>query len=171
MVCNLNCGHNRTVLEISATDIAPESANVSATFAYSSLQYKGFQCNRSCNQNCNWKLCSKIPKPNKRYILHHVCPSFWTWNNTVLQDVVNDRITYCLKHVAGDADECSVCAGTGKCILHQWFVKLNCFGAIPTWLMKPNPKAQEIYINFVASVSKPMISRCRWILVDILFFE
>ncbi|XP_004489242.1 sirohydrochlorin ferrochelatase, chloroplastic [Cicer arietinum] len=37
----------------------------------------------------------------------------------LLVDVVNDRITYCLKHVAGDADECSVCAGTGKCILHQ----------------------------------------------------
>ncbi|CAJ2665334.1 sirohydrochlorin ferrochelatase, chloroplastic isoform X1 [Trifolium pratense] len=37
----------------------------------------------------------------------------------LLVDVVNDRINYCLKHVAGDADECSVCAGTGKCILHQ----------------------------------------------------
>jgi len=37
----------------------------------------------------------------------------------VLQDVVNDRINYCLMHVAGDADECSVCAGTGKCILRQ----------------------------------------------------
>ncbi|KAK2368857.1 sirohydrochlorin ferrochelatase, chloroplastic [Trifolium repens] len=37
----------------------------------------------------------------------------------LLVDVVNDRINYCLKHVAGDEDECSVCAGTGKCILHQ----------------------------------------------------
>ncbi|MCI19490.1 sirohydrochlorin ferrochelatase, partial [Trifolium medium] len=34
-------------------------------------------------------------------------------------DVVDDRINCCLKHVAGDADECLVCAGTGKCILHQ----------------------------------------------------
>ncbi|KAI5447540.1 hypothetical protein KIW84_015117 [Lathyrus oleraceus] len=37
----------------------------------------------------------------------------------LLVDVVNDRINYCLKHVAGEADECSVCAGTGKCILNQ----------------------------------------------------
>lgn len=37
----------------------------------------------------------------------------------LLVDVVNDRINYCLKHVTGDADECSVCAGTGKCILRQ----------------------------------------------------
>ncbi|WJX68272.1 sirohydrochlorin ferrochelatase [Trifolium repens] len=37
----------------------------------------------------------------------------------LLVDVVNDRINYCLKHVSGDEDECSVCAGTGKCILHQ----------------------------------------------------
>lgn len=39
-------------------------------------------------------------------------------NNLVLQDVVNDRIEHCLKHVAGDVDECLVCAGTGKCRLH-----------------------------------------------------
>jgi len=37
----------------------------------------------------------------------------------VLQDIVNDRINGCLKHGAGDAEECSVCAGTGKCILNQ----------------------------------------------------
>ncbi|KAL2335719.1 hypothetical protein Fmac_016932 [Flemingia macrophylla] len=36
----------------------------------------------------------------------------------LLVDVVNDRIKHCLKHVAGDADECSVCAGTGKCRLY-----------------------------------------------------
>lgn len=36
----------------------------------------------------------------------------------LLVDVVNDRIEHCLKHVAGDADECLVCAGTGKCRLH-----------------------------------------------------
>ncbi|GFQ05391.1 sirohydrochlorin ferrochelatase [Phtheirospermum japonicum] len=35
----------------------------------------------------------------------------------LLVDVVNDRITYCLSHVAGKQDECSVCAGTGKCRL------------------------------------------------------
>ncbi|KAI8539782.1 hypothetical protein RHMOL_Rhmol09G0209500 [Rhododendron molle] len=36
----------------------------------------------------------------------------------VLQDVVNDRIKHCLSHVAGIAEECSVCAGTGKCRLY-----------------------------------------------------
>ncbi|KAK7300757.1 hypothetical protein RJT34_11607 [Clitoria ternatea] len=36
----------------------------------------------------------------------------------LLVDVVNDRIKHCLKHVAGDANECSVCAGTGKCRLY-----------------------------------------------------
>ncbi|KAK7266486.1 hypothetical protein RIF29_19130 [Crotalaria pallida] len=36
----------------------------------------------------------------------------------LLVDVMDDRIKYCLNHVAGDADECSVCAGTGKCRLH-----------------------------------------------------
>ncbi|TKY50453.1 Sirohydrochlorin ferrochelatase [Spatholobus suberectus] len=36
----------------------------------------------------------------------------------LLVDVVNGRIKHCLKHVAGDADECSVCAGTGKCRLY-----------------------------------------------------
>ncbi|XP_057769291.1 sirohydrochlorin ferrochelatase, chloroplastic isoform X1 [Salvia miltiorrhiza] len=37
----------------------------------------------------------------------------------LLVDVVNDRITYCLSHVAGEKDECSVCAGTGKCRLYN----------------------------------------------------
>ncbi|KAE9451364.1 hypothetical protein C3L33_16774, partial [Rhododendron williamsianum] len=36
----------------------------------------------------------------------------------VLQDVVNDRIKHCLSHVAGIEEECSVCAGTGKCRLY-----------------------------------------------------
>lgn len=36
-----------------------------------------------------------------------------------LVDVVNDRITYCLSHVAGEVNECSVCAGTGKCQLYS----------------------------------------------------
>ncbi|KAJ4831501.1 hypothetical protein Tsubulata_004733 [Turnera subulata] len=36
----------------------------------------------------------------------------------LLVDVVNDRIKYCLSHVAGDAEECAVCAGTGKCKLY-----------------------------------------------------
>ncbi|KAJ4841172.1 hypothetical protein Tsubulata_051119, partial [Turnera subulata] len=35
-----------------------------------------------------------------------------------LVDVVNDRIKYCLSHVAGDAEECAVCAGTDKCKLY-----------------------------------------------------
>ncbi|XP_047962662.1 sirohydrochlorin ferrochelatase, chloroplastic isoform X2 [Salvia hispanica] len=37
----------------------------------------------------------------------------------LLVDVVNDRITYCLNHVAGEKEECSVCAGTGKCRLYN----------------------------------------------------
>lgn len=36
----------------------------------------------------------------------------------LLVDVVNDRIKHCLSHVAGIAEECSVCAGTGKCQLY-----------------------------------------------------
>ncbi|OIW06658.1 hypothetical protein TanjilG_04052 [Lupinus angustifolius] len=36
----------------------------------------------------------------------------------LLVDVMDDRINHCLKHVAGDVDECSVCAGTGKCRLY-----------------------------------------------------
>lgn len=35
-----------------------------------------------------------------------------------MQDILNDRIKHCLSHVAGNADECSVCAGTGKCRLY-----------------------------------------------------
>ncbi|XP_072960107.1 sirohydrochlorin ferrochelatase, chloroplastic isoform X1 [Typha angustifolia] len=36
----------------------------------------------------------------------------------LMVDVMNDRIKHCLSHVAGDANECSVCAGTGKCRLY-----------------------------------------------------
>lgn len=36
----------------------------------------------------------------------------------LLVDVVNDRIKYCLNHVAGDADECAACVGTGICKLY-----------------------------------------------------
>lgn len=39
---------------------------------------------------------------------------------------MNDRIKHCLTHVAGDADECSVCAGTGKCRLYQpWQIHIK----------------------------------------------
>ncbi|MCL7029687.1 hypothetical protein MKW94_003639 [Papaver nudicaule] len=34
-------------------------------------------------------------------------------------DVVNDRIKHCISHVAGDAEECAVCVGTGKCRLYH----------------------------------------------------
>lgn len=37
----------------------------------------------------------------------------------LMVDVMNDRIKYCLRHVAGDVDECTVCAGTGKCRLYS----------------------------------------------------
>lgn len=47
----------------------------------------------------------------------------WNWSCLfkfffLLQDVMNDRIQQCLMHVSGDADECSVCAGTGRCRLY-----------------------------------------------------
>ncbi|XP_026405083.1 sirohydrochlorin ferrochelatase, chloroplastic-like [Papaver somniferum] len=34
-------------------------------------------------------------------------------------EVVNDRIKHCISHVAGDAEECAVCVGTGKCRLYH----------------------------------------------------
>ncbi|RLN08549.1 sirohydrochlorin ferrochelatase [Panicum miliaceum] len=37
----------------------------------------------------------------------------------LMVDIMNDRIKYCLQHVAGDVDECTVCAGTGKCRLYS----------------------------------------------------
>ncbi|KAL6640162.1 hypothetical protein ACP70R_015548 [Stipagrostis hirtigluma subsp. patula] len=37
----------------------------------------------------------------------------------LMVDIMNDRIKYCLRHVAGDADECTICAGTGKCRLYS----------------------------------------------------
>ncbi|XP_010530527.1 PREDICTED: sirohydrochlorin ferrochelatase, chloroplastic-like isoform X3 [Tarenaya hassleriana] len=39
--------------------------------------------------------------------------------HNLLVDVVNDRIKHCLGHAQGDADECEVCAGTGKCKLYN----------------------------------------------------
>ncbi|CAL1394333.1 unnamed protein product [Linum trigynum] len=33
----------------------------------------------------------------------------------LLVDVVNDRINYCLSHLAGDVKECDVCVDTNKC--------------------------------------------------------
>ncbi|XP_028554897.1 sirohydrochlorin ferrochelatase, chloroplastic [Dendrobium catenatum] len=36
----------------------------------------------------------------------------------LMVDVMNDRIKHCLSHVAGKADECSMCAGTGRCHLY-----------------------------------------------------
>ncbi|KAL5579601.1 hypothetical protein UlMin_012043 [Ulmus minor] len=36
----------------------------------------------------------------------------------LLVEVVDDRINYCLSHVAGDADECAVYAETGKCRIY-----------------------------------------------------
>lgn len=39
-------------------------------------------------------------------------------HHELLVDVVDDIIHHCISHVAGDADECSVCAGTGKCQLY-----------------------------------------------------
>ncbi|XP_020576407.1 sirohydrochlorin ferrochelatase, chloroplastic isoform X2 [Phalaenopsis equestris] len=36
----------------------------------------------------------------------------------LMVDVMNERIQRCLSHVAGKADECSMCAGTGRCHLY-----------------------------------------------------
>ena len=33
----------------------------------------------------------------------------------LLGDIVEQRIEHCLAHVAGEAPECDVCAGTGRC--------------------------------------------------------
>ncbi len=33
--------------------------------------------------------------------------------------VVESRVAHCLAHVAGQADECEVCAGTGRCALRH----------------------------------------------------
>lgn len=35
----------------------------------------------------------------------------------LLKTIVDQRIRHCLAHVAGEADECEVCAGTGRCRL------------------------------------------------------
>lgn len=32
--------------------------------------------------------------------------------------VIASRIDYCLAHAAGAAEECDVCAGTGRCVMH-----------------------------------------------------
>lgn len=33
--------------------------------------------------------------------------------------VVQSRVAHCLAHVAGQADECEVCAGTGRCMVRS----------------------------------------------------
>jgi len=35
----------------------------------------------------------------------------------MMLDVIGSRIDYCLRHVAGRADECESCAGTGRCVM------------------------------------------------------
>ncbi len=35
----------------------------------------------------------------------------------LMAEIMDERIKHCLAHVAGEADECPVCAGTGKCKL------------------------------------------------------
>ena len=37
--------------------------------------------------------------------------------HVLMAEVMNSRIQHCLNHVEGRADECPVCAGTGKCRL------------------------------------------------------
>ena len=33
-------------------------------------------------------------------------------------ELIGTRIDHCLKHAAGEAEECNVCAGTGRCMMH-----------------------------------------------------
>ena len=35
----------------------------------------------------------------------------------MLAEVISSRVSHCLSHVAGEAEECDVCAGTGRCTL------------------------------------------------------
>lgn len=37
--------------------------------------------------------------------------------HTDMARIMNDRITHCLAHTSGQAEECEVCAGTGKCVM------------------------------------------------------
>ncbi|XP_071692465.1 sirohydrochlorin ferrochelatase, chloroplastic [Rutidosis leptorrhynchoides] len=43
--------------------------------------------------------------------------------HSLLVDVMDDRIKHCLSHVVGDADECEVCVGTGKCQVYKFVNK------------------------------------------------
>ena len=33
--------------------------------------------------------------------------------------LIGQRIEHCLSHVSGQAEECNVCAGTGRCVMHH----------------------------------------------------
>ena len=37
----------------------------------------------------------------------------------LMAEVVGSRVAHCLSHVAGNADECEACAGTGRCRLQS----------------------------------------------------
>jgi len=37
----------------------------------------------------------------------------------MMHDVIDSRIAHCLRHVAGEVDECESCNGTGRCVLHD----------------------------------------------------
>lgn len=65
----------------------------------------------------------------------------WLWKSgllgfVVLQDVVNDRIKHCVSHVAGDADECAVCVGTGKCRLYWSSLESECIFTLFSWVLE-----------------------------------
>lgn len=36
----------------------------------------------------------------------------------MMADVIDSRLSHCLSHASGKADECASCAGTGRCRLH-----------------------------------------------------
>ncbi|KAI5004737.1 hypothetical protein ZWY2020_031980 [Hordeum vulgare] len=48
-------------------------------------------------------------------------------NHRMLQeDIMIDRIKYCLRHFAAEVDECMVCARTGKCLFIQVKFEIIC---------------------------------------------
>jgi sirohydrochlorin ferrochelatase len=37
----------------------------------------------------------------------------------MMHNVIQSRIDHCLSHVAGEAEECESCVGTGRCVMRQ----------------------------------------------------
>ncbi len=37
----------------------------------------------------------------------------------LIAEVIKSRVEHCVKHAAGEAGECDVCAGTGRCVMRR----------------------------------------------------